>query len=278
MVRIPAAERSLDLLLAMAAAPGPTTAAALARDLGIPRSSTYQLLAVLAERGFVAHLAEEERWTLGLAAFEVGAAYLRHDPLERLAQPLLRRLVDESRRPVVAHLGVLRGHETVYLLKEQSAQPVTLVTEVGVRLPAALTASGRAMLCLLSRAQVRALMSAREAFVDRTGRGPQSLSSLTALLAQERRRGYAEEDGFITAGYASVAVPVVDAHGEQAEPIAAIGLTFRADDVPRPDRPRIAAAARRCAEDLSARMRPRRRAPDPGSAPPSGTAGRPATR
>ena len=34
--RIPAAERSLDLLLTLARAPGPLTAAALARVLGIP--------------------------------------------------------------------------------------------------------------------------------------------------------------------------------------------------------------------------------------------------
>lgn len=254
-VPVPAAERALDVLQAMARAPGPVTAVAVARDLGIPRSTVYQLLSVLAERGFVVHLPDERRWTLGLAAFEVGSAYLRHDPIERLAQPLLRRLVEESGHPIVAHLGVLLGHETVYLLKEQSRQPVTLVTEVGVRLPSALTASGRAMLALLPRAQVRARMSAREAFVDRTGRGPQSLSALAQVLAHERRRGFAEEDGFITEGYASVAVAVT---GVQGEPIAAIGLTFRADDVPGAARPRLASAARRCADDLSGRLRPRR--------------------
>ena len=262
-VSVPAAERTLDVLATLARAPGPMTASGLARTLGIPRSSAYQLLAVMAERGFVAHLADEERWTLGLAAFEVGAAYLRHDPLERLAQPLLRRLVDEARQPVVAHLGIVRGHETVYLLKEQSHEPVTLVTEVGVRLPAALTASGRAVLALLPRAQVRAQLSARDAFVDRTGRGPRSLSALVDLLARERRQGYAEEDGFITPGYASVAVAVV---GPQDEPIAAIGLTFRATDVPEAGRRRLARAAARCAEDLSARIRPRR-SPDRGSGP-----------
>lgn len=249
--RIPAAERSLDLLLALARAPGPLTAAALARDLGIPRSTIYQLLEVLRERGFVTHLGEEQRWTLGLTSFEVGSAYLRRDPLELLAQPLLRRLAEDAPIPVVAHLGVVRGHETVYLLKETSDQIVTTVTQVGVRLPAALTASGRAVLACLPAAQVRAQMSVPGAFVDRTGRGPRSLSALTSLLVLERRRGHAEEDGFITPGFASVAVPVLDGHDDA---VAAVGITFRGDLGDAAIRLRLARAGRRCADDIGRRM------------------------
>lgn len=246
--RIPAAERTLAILRTMARASGPVTAAGLARDLGIPRSSVYQLLDVLASSGFVTHLPAEQRWTLGITAFEVGSAYLRRDPLEQVAQPLLRRLVETAPIPVVAHLGVVRGHETVYLLKEQSDRLVTTVTEVGVRLPAALTASGRAVLSELPRAQVRAQMSARGAFVDRTGRGPQSLSALTRLLGEERRRGHAEEDGFITLGFASVAAVICDSRGE---PSAAVGITFRSDEADTAGRQRLAAAARRCAADVT---------------------------
>jgi len=259
-VRMPAAARALAVLEALAESPGPMTAAGLARQVGVPRSSMYQLLAVMAERGFVTHLAADERWGLGLAAFEVGAAYLRHDPMDRIAQPLLRRLVEQAvpSAAVVAHLGVLAGHETLYLVKEQDPQTVTVVTDIGVRLPAALTASGRAILAVLPRPQVRALFSARDAFVDRTGSGPTSLSALAAMLAEERRRGYAEEDGFITDGYASVAVPVLDRSGR---PVAAIGLTFRSDAVPAPTRSRLARAAGRCAADVARRLDPSHRDP-----------------
>lgn len=251
MARIPAAERTLAVLEAMAAASGPVTAAGLARDLGIPRSTIYQLLEVLGARGFVVHLADDQRWALGLTAFEVGSAYLRRDPIERVAQPLLRSLATSAPIPVVAHLGVVQGHEVVYLLKEQSGPPMTTLTEVGVRLPAALTASGRAVLAALPRAQMRAQMSARGAFVDRTGSGPHSWSSLSRILADERHRGYAEEDGFVTEGFASVAVPVLDHAGT---PVAAVGLTFRSSDADRSRRRRLADAAHRCAADLSARL------------------------
>jgi len=251
VARIPAAERTLAVLEAMASASGPVTAAGLARDLGIPRSTIYQLLEVLGARGFVVHLPDERRWALGLTAFEVGSAYLRRDPIEQVAQPLLRALATSAPIPVVAHLGVVQGHEVVYVLKEQSGHLVTTVTEVGVRLPAALTASGRAFLGALPRAQVRAQMSTRGAFVDRTGSGPRSLSALQRLLAEETRQRYAEEDGFVTEGFASVAVPVLDGSGD---PVASVGLTFRSDDADIAGRRRLAEAARRCAADVIRRL------------------------
>ena len=57
-----------------------------------------------------------------------------------------------------AHLGVLHGPQTLYLLKERPpGSTVSLVTDVGVRLPAALTATGLSILADLSSGQVRAL-------------------------------------------------------------------------------------------------------------------------
>src|SRR5690606_29279346 len=199
--QVPAARRALAVLRLLASAPGPLPASAIARTLGLPRSSTYHLLAAMAEEGFVTPIPEERRWGLGVAAFEIGSAYLRHEPLERLARPLLRRLVD--RVGEIAQLGVLHGAETLYLLKEQPPGHATLVTDVGVRMPAHLTASGRSMLAHLPPAQVRALFPGR--FVSRTGRGPASLRELRRVLAEDARRGWAVEDGHVTEGFASIA-------------------------------------------------------------------------
>lgn len=85
------------------------------------------------------------------------------------------------------------------------------------------------MLALLPHDQVRALMSTPTAFVSRTGRGPQSLSTLRRVLADERRQGYSVEDGEVVPGYASVAVAVVDSSGA---PIASVSVTFRAEGAP----------------------------------------------
>lgn len=248
MPAIPAAERTCDVLELLAAAGRPLSATVIARECGLPRSSTYQLLSVLEHRGFVSR--GHYGWTVGLTAFSVGAAYLRSLDLEHVAPAVLRTVVEQAPVPVVAHVGILVGHETVYVWKESSDYAVTTITSVGVRLPASLTASGRAMLMVVEREQVRAVMSASGAFVNRTGRGPQSLSALRALLDAERRQGYAVEEGFITEGYTSVAAPVLDRNGQ---PRAAVGLTFDSR-VNTAEREKLARGALRCARDLQAKV------------------------
>ena len=52
---------------------------------------------------------------------------------------------------------MLHGDEVVYVIEERAAGRNRLVTDVGVRLPAPLTASGRAMLAALTARQVAAL-------------------------------------------------------------------------------------------------------------------------
>ncbi|QBI55035.1 IclR family transcriptional regulator [Streptomonospora litoralis] len=254
MSHVPAATRALRLLRFLAARPGPVSAVAVAAELEMPRSSVYQLLEAMAEEGFVTHLPEERRWGLGLAAFEIGSAYLRHGPLERLARPLLRRLVEET--GATAHLGVLHGADTLYLLKEQPQHAPTLITGVGVRLPAHLTASGRALLAHLPRAQVRALYPSAESFTDRTGRGPAAPGELRELLAGERRAGYSVEEGQVTEGFSSVAAAAFD---HNAAPAAAISLTVPSA---RPVTPAaLAAGARDAAAELTRRLGGRR--PEP---------------
>lgn len=254
MSNVPALSRAIAVLRCLAAHPAPVPAAVIARELQLPRSTIYHLLTVLESEGFVVHLPEARAYGLGVGAFELGSAYARNDPLERLARPLLRRLVEETGH--TAHLGVLHGRETLYVLKEQprSAQAgrPQLVTEIGVRLPAQLTASGRSMLAALPRAQVRALFPNRDAFVDRTGLGPRTSTELRDLLARERAAGWSEEDGHVSAGIASVAACVLD-YGQR--PAAAVSCTFPSSAVATGSaRAELARAVRATAERLAKRL------------------------
>jgi DNA-binding IclR family transcriptional regulator len=138
-----------------------------------------------------------------------------------------------------AHLAVLHGRDVLYVVEERAPRRPSLVTDVGVRLPAHLTASGRAILAALPAAQVRALYPSAEVFVDRHGTGPRTPSALRRLLAETRRRGYALEDGEVTPGLASVAAVVRDHNGH---PVAGLAVTFAAGSPGRLTDPVIAAA------------------------------------
>jgi DNA-binding IclR family transcriptional regulator len=221
MSQVPAATRTLKVLRFLAAQPDPVPLERLAAALDLPRSTAYHLVNAMIEQGFVTHIAEERRYCLGVAAFEVGIGYARQAPLQRIAHRPLAALVDRIGHS--AHLAVPHGRDVLYVLEERAPGRAPLVTDVGVRLPAHLTASGRAIMAALPESQVRALYPDRSAFVDRHGRGPQSLSALRGVLSETRRRGYATEDGEVTPGFASVAVAVLDHNGT---PIGGIATTY----------------------------------------------------
>ena len=169
--------------------------------------------------------------------------------MQRLARRPLVALVDRTGHS--AHLAVLHGRDVLYVLEERAPRRQPLVSDVGVRLPAALTASGRAILAGLPPAQVRALFPDRASFVQRHGRGPTSLPALRTLLTETRQRGYATEDGEVTPGFASVAAAVRDHNGH---PVAGVACTFPSEAVDAAAAASTAAAVHQTALALSRRI------------------------
>ncbi|TFD20384.1 IclR family transcriptional regulator [Cryobacterium sp. TMS1-13-1] len=252
--KVPAAESTLRVLTHLAAQRGPIPAAALATALGLPRSTVYQLLDALVAQGFVVHLPEEHRYGLGIAAFELSSGFSRQEPLSRLGRPLIAQLVD--RLGESAHLVVLHGRDVIYLVEERAAHRPSLVSDVGVRLPAHLTASGRALLAALPAAQLRALYPNQAALEQRDGRGPRTRLELRAVLDRVKTDAYATENGEITPGIASVALAV---HDHAGWPAAAIAVTFAQDRFAPGDWTALAETVAATAAELSRRIggRPR---------------------
>ena len=247
--KVPAAWSTLRVLTHLAAQRGPIPAAALASALDLPRSTVYQLLDVLVAQGFVVHLPEEHRYGLGVAAFELSSGFSHQEPLSRLGRPLIAQLVD--RLGESAHLVVLHGRDVIYLVEERAAHRPSLVSDVGVRLPAHLTASGRALLAALPAAQLRALYPTPADLEQRDGRGPRTKLELRAVLDRVRTDTYATEDGEITPGIASVALAVRDHAGW---PAAAIAVTFAHDRFDETHWPEIARVVAATAAELSRRI------------------------
>jgi DNA-binding IclR family transcriptional regulator len=243
---VKSAERLLAVLELLSRHARPVPTMTIARECDIPKSSTHHLLNVLRDRHFVTYYEAERAWGLGVAVFEIGSAYLRSAPLQRLGRPLLVELT--QRTGETAHLAILHGAEVLYIDKEQpESMPVRLVTEVGVRLPAHLTAVGRAILAHLPQTRL-ALLFSHEPMVRRTGRGPSGLEGLLADLAEVRASGYAVDDEMVTPGISCVAAPVFSHEGA---PLAAIGVTFVSAQRRPADVEAAIALVRRSAERLS---------------------------
>lgn len=244
---VPAATRALRVLRYLASQPDPVPLERIMRAVGMPRSSAYHLLGAMIDEGFVTHIEDDHRYALGVAAFEVGSGYSRQAPLQRIARRPIAELVDAVGES--GHFAVLHGRDVYYVIEERAARRPHLVTDVGVRLPAQLTATGRAILAALPPAQVRALFPDRSAFVTRHGTGPTSLTALTSMLAGVRQQGYSTEDGEVTPGFASVGAPVLDHTGH---PVGAVGVTYEADRAP--DRDTVVERVTATAQALTRRL------------------------
>lgn len=254
LTAVPAATFTLRIVKYLAGHSGPVRASTISRDLGIPRSTTYHLIRVLQDEGFLVHFPEDQAFALSGLVTEIGTSALSTHTLARFAQPVLERLVAETRMPIVAHLGVLQHLDVLYASKVSARQAPAVVTSIGVRLPAHLTATGRAMLASIPHAQLRASYPAGHALVTRAGPGPTSAEALDLILAETRNRGWAIENGDITLEYGSVAAAVYDHNGY---PAAAVGLTFRAAAIDEQQWGRLGIATCHAAEALSQRIRGR---------------------
>lgn len=214
MSKVPAATHTLAILRLLMTTDAPISAARIAAQLRLPRSTTYQLLKVMVDAGFVMHLKSHRTYGLGAAAYSLAQAYSTQQPLVRASTrhaQALAKLVGGS-----AHVSRLSsGMEVLYVLEERSAAAVSLITDVGVRLAAERTASGRAMLAAMPDAELKAR-------VDAAGLGRQ-WQKIHTMVQQVRLRGWAEETEEVSVGQSSIAAAVLDHTGR---PAAALAVTF----------------------------------------------------
>lgn len=242
----PAAAKTIRLLNALARRVEPQPAATLARELDLPRTTTYRLLATLEQFGYVIHFHETGRFALGPGAYELAWGYQRQEPLRRIALPIVEKLADRTGKAV--HFALLSGKNVVYVIEQRGVDTPSLITEVGVRLPAELTASGRAMLAQLNEQQVAALYPSAQVLVTDEG-APGSLAELRAILDETRERGWAEEVDAVTSGW-SLATALTDQSGY---PLAAIAVTFATQTTSDADRDELVQALKRAATSVGYR-------------------------
>lgn len=254
--KVPAADNTLRILRLLASRKTPTPAAMIATLLELPRSSVYQLLNVMHEHGFITHYPEDKSYGLGISSFELSSAYTRQEPLARLGAPLIAQLVDKVGES--AHLAVLHGADVLYIVEERAKGRPSLVTDVGVRLPSHLTASGRAILAALPKSQVRALYPGAASFSGRVDEPSiTGYSQLRRELDQCAQRGFAVERGDVTPDFHSLAVEIRDANDW---PVAAVAVTFLADRAPEEQWERMLQPIRTAAAVITSRIQGKRTA------------------
>ncbi|MBF6387737.1 IclR family transcriptional regulator [Nocardia farcinica] len=124
---------------------GPLTLAQVTSRTGLPRSSVHRLLEQLAGAGWLAR-SPEQTYELGVKAYEMGQAALNQNRLLQGARPVMQAFA--HRTGLTVQLAVVDHGDTVYLAKVNGRSSGPTPTAVGQRVPAHLTAVGKAQLAV----------------------------------------------------------------------------------------------------------------------------------
>ena len=175
----------------------------LARRLGLPKSSIANICAALAEAGLVRRLGTG--FTLGRKLAELGGAYLTSVDLVQEFYDACAELPTGSEETV--QLAVLDGVEMTYLARHDGKQPVRLTSQIGRRLPATVTATGKAALASIGDGEVRSRLEGLELPVM-TARSLGTVEALLDDLAVVRERGYSMDDEETVEGIVCLGVAI----------------------------------------------------------------------
>lgn len=243
--------RALSILELLSLSEGPMALGEVATRLKLPKSSALSLLRALVAGDFCV-TDGKGLYALGIHTFEVGAGYLRSMTPVRSVTPELEWLTEVL--AMTSHFAVLQGDEVIYLAKHDPAGlGLKLASSLGARVPAAVTAVGKAQLAykdsgldFLSAASPPATSGHVWAQQDRT--------ELDVELQNVRLQGYAVDEGQTAVGIRCVAAPLFDSGGC----CGAIGVSYlMATGLPLPHvAEAVVAAAGRASGRLGGRREP----------------------
>jgi len=199
-----------------------------APDIGaqvdLTRQTVHRLLHQLEAIGMVRRDLERERFEAGPALADLGLRALIANHTVKLRRTIMERLVETVEE--TCNLAVLDGCQILYIDRVECNWPLRLVIEVGDRMPAHCTASGKLLLANLPEETLEQYLRVVELtkFTDNTWTDPVLFRK---HLAQIRRQGYSINHSEDIDGLLGVSVPVRDPSGRILAGIAMHGPEVR---------------------------------------------------
>jgi DNA-binding IclR family transcriptional regulator len=193
-------DKAVDVLFQLHSEGSPQGVTAVARALGLPKSSVHRLLASLGRRGLVER-DERGRYRTGFGLVALGLGALEGDPVVAAARPVLEEAA-ESMGETFFLVGA-RARRLVVLAKAEGTGFLRAAPQVGVSVPVHATAVGK--LFLAFGAGDVAADPHFERFSEAT---LCDAKSLDAAVARSRHLGFAENRDEWIPGLSVLAAPI----------------------------------------------------------------------
>ena len=151
---VPALDKTFQILDLITDSSQPLTAAHIAKELGLPRSSTHNILQSLLGK-HVIYKDADSRFHLGSYLMYWAGKYEQQQGVIQLFKDLIMQYPVLLQHTVT--LSKLDLGEVVFLACHESPAPLGFTFRAGVRVPAVFSATGKAMLSTVSMSAIKSL-------------------------------------------------------------------------------------------------------------------------
>jgi DNA-binding IclR family transcriptional regulator len=217
---VPAVTRAMAVLDLLAEQREPMGLARLASVLALPKSSLHGICNTLCALGYLSRHGDGN-YFIGARVMGLANAFLMHNSVVQEFNQLWNEAGAEPEETII--LSVLDSRDVVYVAARQGRRPLGLAFHVGMRLPAHLASTGKAMLAFHDPEFVDRLLPAVLPGLVR-GKPAPTRRQLHDELALVRERGYSIDDESVREGVYCMGAPVFDAAGKA---VAGIGVCIQ---------------------------------------------------
>ncbi|HZD90615.1 MAG TPA: IclR family transcriptional regulator, partial [Pseudolabrys sp.] len=208
--------RALQLIETVAGSERPLTLPELCALLDLPKATTHRLCQQLEQNGYVVREPGGRRYTPGARLLRIGFNTLRSG-LTAERHQILSTLVDATGE--TCNFTTLSGHEVMYLDRVEARWPLRLHFDVGSRVPAHCTASGKLMLAAMKSPERKRVVDA----IGLPAHTPSTITNREAFDVELNRiatQGYSLDREEFLLGMAAIAVPVLGKDGAVVAAVA----------------------------------------------------------
>jgi len=237
----------LRILDTLHSAPAGLQLKEIARLTGINKSTAYRFLAHLESEGYLFR-DDAGSYVIGPKLARLGSGVNYEETLRKISRPVLHKLWQITGE--TTNLGILEGHEVLYLDVIESSHTFRLASQVGSRRPLYCTSLGKAIAAYLSAEEIEEVLASRtmERFTPHT---ITHAGRLKKEFTKIRQCGYAMDDEEAVLGARCVAAPIFDESGKVTAAISTSGPITRVTA----EKARVfAAAVKKGAHVISSRL------------------------
>lgn len=219
-----AAQRSLAVISALAAAGQPLSLADLVKALGLPKATLHRLCNQLLETGYVARDFNDRDFIVGPALRRLALDTLNHGTARGLRHQVLSDLVAQVGE--TCNFTTTDGAGVLYLDRVEAPWPWRLTLDVGAHVPLHCTASGKLFLAHMPQER-------RDHLLQHMALSRMTASTLTSAQALREEclaiaaQGFSLDREEFVDGLVAAAVPVRDSAGQVRAALAVHAPTAR---------------------------------------------------